>query len=661
MTVPKESKDVKSARRSTTSCSECQRRKQKCSRTWPCNHCQGRKIAHLCKFTPKRAARAAKGVTNHTGRVLEGPEGPNDSPNSNPRLSCDIRTKTTQDDDLRSLGYLPETPDAFNDGAPEPTVFPLGRQAGICSEMESALRVIPAKQYTDIIIHHFIDHTNYQYYALYPPAFMQDYTAWWSARANGSPLTPELTCLILRVCACSAPYLGEDIRLTIESELGNSIEQLSLLYHNTAKRLSATIIPGKGGLIQVQQLFLTAQWCKTEALFVEAWHALGAAVHEAQEQGMHRSSAGLKFSDFDREMRRRLWFILYAWDWQMSLLLSRPFIINSSCCVFEQPDSRLESVDSDPETLSPVTHMVLQCQLGLSISKIPGVMSGNLSVTQAMAIQQEAEKWFNSFPAVYSISNPDTRWDSTHHFIKVQRFQLHAIGYMIMLMPLKQCLTKDIDPDSDSFSSSIERGLQATAVQTALRLLRACEQLLRHILPLNAKFYFAPFLMFDTASLLCSAILHDTSGTLPQRERVLEAISETVAELGMLSERARTGMICYKALKKLVSRLPPETLDVFPSDPISPQSPVEVRSTLPNIPGTPAPSSCFTETASSAGVLQDELAVSFPASLDSLPPHPLDDNKALADLYEMDLGELSHIWDWGNLEIDFPDIQQEQS
>jgi hypothetical protein len=54
-------------RTSTTSCTECQRRKQKvrprsvgsypwrlqgdqCSREWPCNHCQARKVPHLCQF-----------------------------------------------------------------------------------------------------------------------------------------------------------------------------------------------------------------------------------------------------------------------------------------------------------------------------------------------------------------------------------------------------------------------------------------------------------------------------------------------------------------------------------------------------------------------------------------------------------------------------------
>ena len=31
-------------------CTECRRRKQKCDRQWPCNHCQKRKVVDLCRF-----------------------------------------------------------------------------------------------------------------------------------------------------------------------------------------------------------------------------------------------------------------------------------------------------------------------------------------------------------------------------------------------------------------------------------------------------------------------------------------------------------------------------------------------------------------------------------------------------------------------------------
>ncbi|KAJ5682396.1 hypothetical protein N7462_005561 [Penicillium macrosclerotiorum] len=150
-------------------------------------------------------------------------------------------------------------------------------------EVQNVLRLLPPKPYTD--------------------------------RVNSKPLTPEFTCLLIRVCACSAQYLTTEIQQKFESELGESVQSLSEAYHHAAKQLSNTIPPGKGGLAQVQQLFLTAAWFKSESFFVESWHALSTCIHEAQELGMHKSSPRSGLSEFDLEIRRRIWCLLYSWDW----------------------------------------------------------------------------------------------------------------------------------------------------------------------------------------------------------------------------------------------------------------------------------------------------------------------------------------------------------
>lgn len=161
----------------------------------------------------------------------------------------------------------------------------------------------------------FLEGPNFGYACLYPPTFSHDYAAWWSDRASGKSPTPEFTCLLIRVCACALQFVQIENQRKLESELGESVQSLSKSYHQAAKQLSNTIAPGKGGLAQIQQLFLTSAWLKSEALFVESWHALGSAIHEAQEQGLHKNSSKPSRSEFDLEMRRRLWCLLYTWDW----------------------------------------------------------------------------------------------------------------------------------------------------------------------------------------------------------------------------------------------------------------------------------------------------------------------------------------------------------
>ncbi|PIG83511.1 hypothetical protein AARAC_002490 [Aspergillus arachidicola] len=377
--------------------------------------------------------------------------------------------------DLRALGYLSDSLSAPKERISNADSHVISQTPhGVTSaEMEDALRLIPPKPYTDILVQHFLNETNYQYYSIYPPTFSHDYSTWWLGKVKGQPLTAEFTCLLLRVCACSALVLFPGERQKLESELGENIQSLSERYHHAARRLSSTIPPGKGGLTQVQQLFLTASWFKTEALFVESWHALSSAIHEAQELGFHRNSAKVFITEFEREMRRRMWCILCAWDWQMSHLLSRPIIINNNNSV-ELPNLRLESPDSQIELPSPITHMALQCQLGQMILKIPGMMNESLSPMQSVSVQEEVEKWFASLPSAFRLIDPDTRWDNTHKYVVMQRHQLHAVGYMVKLKPLKQCLVQNLDQGAPG----VRRGPLSSAIDYALKLMDASHRLL---------------------------------------------------------------------------------------------------------------------------------------------------------------------------------------
>ncbi|RAH87586.1 hypothetical protein BO86DRAFT_351511 [Aspergillus japonicus CBS 114.51] len=635
--------------RLATSCTECQRRKQKCSRDWPCNHCQARRVAHLCKFPLKKSLKVTRSMTNNASIDTSQTA----SVESNPEVSSSSTITTiTNDNAFRMLGYLPDSEVATPQGAEryQSAAISPGPCGTIQPEMEKAIRIVPPKPYTDILVQHFLSEINPQYYCLYPPTFSHDYATWWSGKAAGQALTPEFTCLLLHICACASLYLDFDARQKLETELGESAQNMAEQYHHTAKQLSSTIAPGKGGLTQVQQLFLNAVYYKSEAQFVESWHALGAAIHQAQELGMHKSSAKAIVSEFEREMRRRIWCILYTWDWQMSLLLSRPFIINSNYCSFEVPNLRLESPDPEEFGLSPIAHMTFQCQLGQIISKIPGVMGGLLSPAQAITIQHETEKWFHTLPAPYRSENPDTRWDQSHKHVAMHRHQLHAIGYMVIFLPLKPCLTMAVDQDQPS----IERSLQPTAVDCALKLLESSQRMLAFMLPANAKFHYAPFIIFDTAAFLCSAIIHDHNSTLPGRDKMIEAISTALEALEQISENTKTGAICYAVLKRLAS-----SMNLTEEE----KAAIFSRSSDGSLEGPSTPPSASLESsayldATSASTDLDLPWSSIEAGINYSTPLGLSPSAAgtgdfagMDGLSSIDMCELGQIWDWGNLDL----------
>ncbi|KAL2001996.1 hypothetical protein VTN02DRAFT_850 [Thermoascus thermophilus] len=191
------------AARLAAACTECQRRKQKCSREWPCNHCQARRISHLCRFAPKKASRTASGAVHRSRALRSRQENPRESESDD--LPGNDTPTVAGSEDLRVLGYLPDSQNLqVGSASIEGSDINLSEpQSGLSPEMESALRTLPPKPYTDILVQHFLSDTNYHYYCLYPPTFSDEYSRWWANRASCRSLTPEFTCLLLRVCACS--------------------------------------------------------------------------------------------------------------------------------------------------------------------------------------------------------------------------------------------------------------------------------------------------------------------------------------------------------------------------------------------------------------------------------------------------------------------------
>lgn len=131
----------------------------------------------------------------------------------------------------------------------------------------------------------FLENANFQYYAIFPEQLRGQNAEWWKERAAGRRLSPELTCLLIRVCAVSAQYLETSLKQRLEIELGERAQSMTERFHAAAQKLSSSIPRGAGGVIQVQQLFLEASWWKSEANMVEAWHSLSMAIREAQEIG----------------------------------------------------------------------------------------------------------------------------------------------------------------------------------------------------------------------------------------------------------------------------------------------------------------------------------------------------------------------------------------
>ena len=121
------------------------------------------------------------------------------------------------------------------------------------------------------------------------------------------------------MCANSSQCADTSLRDAVQYELSQGAHRISQRLHVAAATLGRMFAPGYGGISYVMQSLLAAAFLKGEGLIVNAWHALSAAIHEAQECGFSPNadniSASSKESEIEAELRKRLWCYMIVWDW----------------------------------------------------------------------------------------------------------------------------------------------------------------------------------------------------------------------------------------------------------------------------------------------------------------------------------------------------------
>ncbi|PHH79744.1 hypothetical protein CDD82_2201 [Ophiocordyceps australis] len=537
---------------SRQACTECQRRKQKCNREWPCNHCQKRKVADKCRF----------------GHSQPSPDKPSSHDGSasatlrKRRLSvhdaadlADVNPWDNGDSGFEALGYTAShlfsclNPTEKQRRA-KMTTAKHQRQfymsTGSCSQLERALNILPPRPYTDSLVQNFLNNVNFHYYMIYPPSFLDDYRDWWASRSENKPLGLPWTCLLLMVCACSAQYTDIELQQKLETDLGQTTQQLTESYHNAARELHSVIPVGNNHLLNVQTLLHSCYWYKSEARFVECWHVLSAAIREAQGLDINQESIAGPMTEFEREMRRRIWCVLDTWDWQISALLSRPMIIDRTDCNVGLPSLKLEGY-----TPSPLLHMKLQSELITQLAGRFGLPKHVKDTQEVKEYQKMVESWMAKFPKTYAFENFDDTSDMQRPWIVLHRHYLWTMSYSMLLDPIRAYLAKPMTRGSPTE----ELEIRSDGIGYSLKLMSALYGFFNHVYPRDAKFHFVLFCIFDTAAVLCSALIHDQDGTIPRRHDILHAIEEAVAMLKRLKFATKTAKTSYEILLRVSQRV----------------------------------------------------------------------------------------------------------
>lgn len=343
----------------------------------------------------------------------------------------------------------------------------------------------------------------------------------------------------------------------------------------------------------------------------------------------------------------------------MSALLSRPLMINYAACSFTSPNLGLEASAREPGLPSPYSHIAYEFNLIQDLAAKFSIADKELGAEKAAAIQAEVEKWMDSLPAVYQRRSPDTQWDEKHYWIRFQRHHIHVVGFMASLGLVKQYLA---NRPGRSGRSELEKSLRASGVSCCLELLDNSRKLFESVTYVSSKFHFGVFCIFDTATVLCSAILHDDDGDLPDRPAAVDAIA---AALRMM-DRVNTETGGYGALCRILRRLL-ESLPLTPAERSglggAGEAPKRVRAV-----DTSSPESDRTRVDASQGDAPWAVDPGM-AAVDRVPPSgepaPLDPAFGSLQAFPNDLdggvsydllniGGIGALWDWETLDLGTP-------
>jgi hypothetical protein len=240
----------------------------------------------------------------------------------------------------------------------------------------------------------------------------------------------------------------------------------------------------------------------------------------------------------------------------MSAVFGRPSIVQDRSSV-SLPNAGLDEPAADADIPSPVLAKVLESQLAM---QLPNFGATSTSISDKLVF---VESWMASLPRVFNVHDTDTRWDAEHPRLAFQRLQLHCVGYMAHLTFLRPYL---ISPNSHRVSSPAigsgneegagTRRLVTYAIDTALNLMSASNDFFALCFPDQVKHFTVSFCPFDTAALLCSALLHaNEQALIPRRLEVIEAIGCALHISNCLVGLTRMGDTTSSILTNLVSRL----------------------------------------------------------------------------------------------------------
>ncbi|KAJ3540398.1 hypothetical protein NM208_g5087 [Fusarium decemcellulare] len=213
-------------------------------------------------------------------------------------------------------------------------------------DLQQILQGLPSRQVCDNLVSHYFRSRHIISPILHPAKFQQEYESFWESPESTSTVWIGLLFSVLSLAANICEFTG----------IGRGSQNLIPPARDLSKKTQECLILGKyvqADAYGVEALLVHLGSCymRVKDSDINLWFLMGTMVRLAISKGYHRDPSklsGYRISQFEGEMRRRVWVTLFQIDALLSFQMGLPSTIPTEYCDTEMPRN-LKYSDLDPE------------------------------------------------------------------------------------------------------------------------------------------------------------------------------------------------------------------------------------------------------------------------------------------------------------------------
>ncbi|KAH8800388.1 fungal-specific transcription factor domain-containing protein [Xylogone sp. PMI_703] len=432
---------------------------------------------------------------------------------------------------------------------------------------------LPKRSVSDFLIQFFFQEVNWIYEMICSVTFLDKYYSWWSQPHHNTEEDVQFSILILRLCLSSLQALPHPNHPT-EGIINVPLAVLENDLYGKASKLDAHR-PRIPCLIRVQHLFFHICYLKNNAEIKGSWFALSDAAKEAHELGLHLHDINDNLSEFESEIRRRVFWSLYVWDRFMSTFLGRWPLIPENYCYVELPRDTLQTVATHSYQLTPFTDRLLHIQTTRLMTAIVSAPNWKVDNTCPESVRRQAkyfqENIVDRLPPAFMLESPDTTWDAALPSMAKKREHLN-VNIFAIFASLHRTFIDPYGSKQVKTTSQFE-----LAVSHQITLADSCSKTISSLICLHRlmgggaqRAFFIPMTLIEASAILGMCILsmrHLTEGTQyysvtgrahwdqHTQQRLYSSFHDALILLNILTPRSKIAQKGIKVLQSLKTKV----------------------------------------------------------------------------------------------------------